>query len=76
VTEVAPTAQDADDERDGDLTERLHMALEASGLGTWRWDIASGEVEWDARLEALYGFDPGTFPGTYLRRVPGADPPG
>ena len=65
MTEVAPTAQDADDERDGDLTERLHMALEASGLGTWRWDIASGEVEWDARLEALYGFDPGTFPGTF-----------
>lgn len=65
MTEVAPTARDADDARDGDLTERLHMALEASGLGTWRWDIASGAVEWDARLEALYGFDPGTFPGTF-----------
>ena len=75
MTEVA-TGRDAEDERGGDLTERLHMALEASGLGTWRWDIASGAVEWDARLEALYGFDPGTFPGTYLRRVPGADPPG
>ena len=41
------------------------MALEASGLGTWRWDIATGSVEWDARLEALYGFAPGTFPGTF-----------
>ncbi|HYF45628.1 MAG TPA: SpoIIE family protein phosphatase, partial [Acidimicrobiales bacterium] len=37
----------------------------AAGLGTWRWDIASGRVEWDARLEALYGFEPGTFPGTF-----------
>jgi PAS domain S-box-containing protein len=65
VTEVAPTARDADDPPDRDLTEQLHMALEASGLGTWRWDIATGSVEWDARLEALYGFAPGTFPGTF-----------
>ena len=41
------------------------MALDTSGLGTWRWDIASGNVEWDERLEALYGFEPGAFPGTF-----------
>ncbi|HEY8057128.1 MAG TPA: PAS domain-containing protein, partial [Acidimicrobiales bacterium] len=65
MTEVDPTAGGAFDPRDGDLTDQLHMALEASGLGTWRWDITSGSVEWDARLESLYGFAAGTFPGTF-----------
>ena len=53
------------DARERELAERLDMALEASGLGTWRWDIPSGRVEWDERLEALYGFAPGEFPGTF-----------
>jgi PAS domain S-box-containing protein len=65
MTDVDPTAGEAFDPQDGDLSDQLHMALEASGLGTWRWDLASGEVEWDARLESLYGFAPGTFPGTF-----------
>jgi PAS domain S-box-containing protein len=48
-----------------DLADRLAMALEASGLGTWRWDLVTGQVAWDERLEALYGFGPGEFPGTF-----------
>jgi PAS domain S-box-containing protein len=45
--------------------ERLRLALEAGKLGTWHWDIASGRVTWDETLEAIYGFPPGGFPGTY-----------
>jgi len=48
-----------------ELARHLQLAADAAGLGTWRWDIASGTVEWDARLEELYGFAPGTFPGTF-----------
>ena len=49
----------------GEMAERLRLALDVSGLGTWRWDIATDRVVWDERLEALYGFAPGTFPGTF-----------
>src|SRR4051812_24206546 len=41
------------------------MALEAGHLGTWRWDVATGELEWDAPLERVFGLEPGTFPGTF-----------
>lgn len=48
-----------------DLTDRLRLALEAGGLGTFRWTRETGEVEWDEQLEALYGFERGGFPGTF-----------
>ena len=48
-----------------DASSRLRLALDVGGLGTWRWDIASGTIDWDERLEALWGLEPGTFPGTY-----------
>jgi PAS domain S-box-containing protein len=35
--------------------ERLHLALKAARMGTWRWDIASGGLSWDAELCQLYG---------------------
>jgi PAS domain S-box-containing protein len=53
------------EQRADDLTERLALALEAGGFGTWRWDMATGVVEWDARLQELYGMAAGEFDGTY-----------
>lgn len=47
------------------LAEHLRLALEAGGLGTWRWDLATGVTVWDERLEALYGLPPGGFGGSY-----------
>jgi PAS domain S-box-containing protein len=43
----------------------LALALEAGQMGTWRWDLERGRVEWDARLESLYGLEPGTFDGSF-----------
>ena len=60
VTELRVTEQQA-----RDLTEHFHAALTAGRLGTWRWDIATGTVVWDERLEALYGLEPGSFDGTF-----------
>ena len=34
-------------------------------MGTWRWDLRTGRVVWDARLEALYGLASGTFDGQF-----------
>ncbi|NNF62987.1 MAG: SpoIIE family protein phosphatase [Acidimicrobiia bacterium] len=35
------------------------------GIGAWHWDPADGSVTWDAAAEAVYGMEPGTFPGTF-----------
>lgn len=53
------------EQRTKELTEHLLVALEAGGLGTWRWDMASGVTRWDERLEALFGFEPGGFDGRF-----------
>jgi serine phosphatase RsbU (regulator of sigma subunit)/PAS domain-containing protein len=45
--------------------QRLALALDAGSMGTWRWDLRTGYVEWDERLEALYGLAPGTFDGEF-----------
>lgn len=47
------------------LTERLRLALDAGGLGTWMWDLGTGIVDWDERLESLFGLAPGTFDGQF-----------
>jgi PAS domain S-box-containing protein len=59
------TASRAADQRARDLTDHFGAALEAGGLGTWRWDMASGTTIWDERLEALFGLPPGGFDGTF-----------
>jgi PAS domain S-box-containing protein len=47
------------------VADHLALALEAGGLGTWRWDIATGLTEWDPKLEQLFGLQPGEFTGTF-----------
>jgi len=41
--------------------EHLSLALEAGAMGTWEWDMASGEVVWSPTLEWVHGLEPGTF---------------
>jgi two-component system, cell cycle sensor histidine kinase and response regulator CckA len=38
--------------------ERLHLALKAARMGTWRWEVASNALSWDEGLNELYGVDP------------------
>ncbi|HEY5173175.1 MAG TPA: SpoIIE family protein phosphatase [Acidimicrobiia bacterium] len=44
--------------------QRLRLALGASRMGSWRWDLRTGAVNWDEQLEALFGLAPGTFDGS------------
>ena len=53
------------DQRARDLHDHFRVALEAGGLGTWRWNMASGHTVWDERLEALFGLAPGGFDGSF-----------
>jgi PAS domain S-box-containing protein len=47
------------------VRQRFEAALRAGGFGTWRWDVATGLIEWDASTTELFGFAPGEFDGTF-----------
>ncbi|MFB6098793.1 MAG: PAS domain S-box protein [Salinibacter sp.] len=47
------------------LTTRLQLALEATDTGFWEWDLDTETVFWDEACEQLFGYEPGTFPGTH-----------
>ena len=40
--------------------ERFRLAIEGGELGTWDWDIATGELTWSERSLALFGLEAGT----------------
>ncbi|MBC8094665.1 MAG: PAS domain S-box protein, partial [Akkermansiaceae bacterium] len=44
---------------------RLRLALEASRIGIWDWNIVSGHITWDERNAALFGLKPDEFRGTF-----------
>lgn len=43
----------------------LRLALEAAQMGTWDWNILTGQIQWSANMEALFGLQPGEFDGSY-----------
>jgi PAS domain S-box-containing protein len=43
------------------LLERLELALDASGVGSFDWNLRTRELVWDDRLCRLFGLDPGAF---------------
>jgi len=45
--------------------ERLQLALQASLMGTWDWDIRTGRILWDETTHAVFGIVPGSFGGTF-----------
>jgi PAS domain S-box-containing protein len=44
--------------------ERLRLALQFGASGTFDWDIVNNLNMWSEEIERIYGFAPGTFPGT------------
>lgn len=45
--------------------QRLNLALTSAEIGTWDWNVATGDITWDDRMHAIFGRPPGTFSGTY-----------
>lgn len=45
--------------------EKLSMALENGNIGTWSLYIGTGKVEWDERMEKIFGLEQGSFNGTF-----------
>jgi PAS domain S-box-containing protein len=44
---------------------RLKLAIDAAAIGIFEWDPNTGEVIWDDQSQRLFGYEPGTFAGTY-----------
>ena len=56
--------------------ERLNLALSASNMGTWDWELAGDRVEWSDSVEGIFGLPRGGFERTfaaYLRLIPVED---
>ncbi len=47
------------------VTERLEVALEAGGIGTYEVDFATGRHNWDDRMHEIFGLPPSTFGGSW-----------
>jgi PAS domain S-box-containing protein len=52
-------------ERLSESEKRFRFALEASRVGVWELDFATGAATWSGTLERLHGLEPGAFAGTY-----------
>ena len=44
--------------------QRLRVALEIAGLGTYDWDLQHDRIVWSTGFERMVGLEPGTFGGT------------
>ncbi|MDE2485830.1 MAG: PAS domain-containing protein [Alphaproteobacteria bacterium] len=53
ITEARRTAEELQDQR-----RRVEVAVEATGLGFWQWDLRTGELAWSERNRALFGLAP------------------
>lgn len=63
---VASLGEDITERRQWELNlqaseERLRMALEGANMGSWDWNLQTGQVVWSESLERLMGFAPGSF---------------
>ena len=59
--------------------ERLRLALHASSMATWDWDITSGKIVWNEQGYLALGYQPGSIEPSYqawASRVHPDDRPG
>jgi PAS domain S-box-containing protein len=45
--------------------QRLRLAQEVAGIGTFEWNVRTGINTWSPELETLYGLPEGSFAGTF-----------
>ncbi len=45
--------------------EQYALAQRAAHIGSWDWDLKTGDIEWSETLESIYGFKRGGFGGTF-----------
>jgi PAS domain S-box-containing protein len=45
--------------------ERYALAQRVANIGSWDWDIRTGDLYWSDQIEPMFGFGPGEFAATY-----------
>jgi PAS domain S-box-containing protein len=45
--------------------DRLQFILSATGVGTWDWNVVTGNVHWSENLQAIHGLQSGKLQGTF-----------
>jgi PAS domain S-box-containing protein len=45
--------------------ERFKMAQKAANIGSWDWDVTTGNLVWSDEIEPMFGFEKGKFERTY-----------
>jgi len=45
--------------------ERYSLAQRAANIGSWDWNVSTGELKWSERIEPMFGFAKGQFASTY-----------
>ena len=48
-----------------DSEQRMRFCLKAANIGTWHWDIKSGNIHWSENMESIHGQHPGSFGGNF-----------
>lgn len=48
-----------------DRLRRRFVAQASADIGDWEWEINTGVLHWSEEVEAMHGFAPGTFAGSY-----------
>jgi two-component system CheB/CheR fusion protein len=81
VREWVGTGRDVTEAREADQAlraseERLRLATTAAGIGTWDWDLRSGDVRWSEGAEPGRGLSAGplaTTPETFFQLIHAED---
>jgi PAS domain S-box-containing protein len=45
--------------------EKLNLALESGNIGIWEWNLKTHEINWDERMQKIFGLEPGSFRNSY-----------
>lgn len=70
ITAMLSVTRDISDQKRAEAVirereERLRLAMDATEMGSWDWDLRTGEIIWSEGHERLWGLPPGSFQGTY-----------
>ena len=48
--------------------DKLRIAVEATGIGLWTWELSTDKLEWNTRMTEITGF-PATTASDYVERI-------